>query len=237
MLNKPRRESRVIKVIIPAYNEADSIGKVIKDLPEIVNEIIVVNNNSTDATVKNAEQAGATVLTELKSGYGNACLKGIDYIKQQKIDTDIVVFLDGDYSDYPEELTKIITPIVEKDIDFVIGSRDKNLREKGAMQPQQIFGNWLATFLMRLFFKSKFTDLGPFRAIKFDELLSLNMEDPTYGWTVEMQLKILKQGYSYKEIPVRYRNRIGVSKVSGTVKGSIFAGIKILTWILKYSFK
>ena len=219
------------------YDEADSIGKVIKDLPEIVNEIIVVNNNSTDATVKNAEQAGATVLTELKSGYGNACLKGIDYIKQQKIDTDIVVFLDGDYSDYPEELTKIITPIVKKDIDFVIGSRDKQLREKGAMQPQQIFGNWLATFLMRLFFKSKFTDLGPFRAIKFNELLSLNMEDPTYGWTVEMQLKILKQGYSYKEIPVRYRNRIGVSKVSGTVKGSIFAGIKILTWILKYSFK
>ena len=237
MLNNPNREKPIIKVIIPAYNEADSIGKVIKDLPEIVNEIIVVNNNSTDATVKNAEQAGATVLTELKSGYGNACLKGIDYIKQQKIDTDIVVFLDGDYSDYPEELTKIITPIVKKDIDFVIGSRDKQLREKGAMQPQQIFGNWLATFLMRLFFKSKFTDLGPFRAIKFDELLSLNMEDPTYGWTVEMQLKILKQGYSYKEIPVRYRNRIGVSKVSGTVKGSIFAGIKILTWILKYSFK
>ncbi|CAI8212812.1 MAG: putative glycosyltransferase [Formosa sp. Hel1_33_131] len=237
MLNNPNREKPIIKVIIPAYNEADSIGKVIKDLPEIVNEIIVVNNNSTDATVKNAEQAGATVLTELKSGYGNACLKGIDYIKQQKIDTDIVVFLDGDYSDYPEELTKIITPIVKKDIDFVIGSRDKQLREKGAMQPQQIFGNWLATFLMRLFFKSKFTDLGPFRAIKFNELLSLNMEDPTYGWTVEMQLKILKQGYSYKEIPVRYRNRIGVSKVSGTVKGSIFAGIKILTWILKYSFK
>jgi len=237
MLNNPNREKPIIKVIIPAYNEADSIGKVIKDLPEIVNEIIVVNNNSTDATVKNAEQAGATVLTELKSGYGNACLKGIDYIKQQKKDTDIVVFLDGDYSDYPEELTKIIAPIIEKDIDFVIGSRDKHLREKGAMQPQQIFGNWLATFLMRLFFKSKFTDLGPFRAITFDKLLNLNMEDPTYGWTVEMQLKILKQGYSYIEIPVKYRNRIGVSKVSGTVKGSIFAGIKILTWILKYSFK
>ena len=148
-----------------------------------------------------------------------------------------MVFLDGDYSDYPEELTKIIAPIFEKDIDFVIGSRHKHLREKGAMQPQQIFGNWLATFLMRLFFKSKFTDLGPFRAITFDKLLSLNMEDPTYGWTVEMQLKILKKGYSYTEIPVKYRNRIGVSKVSGTVKGSIFAGIKILTWILKYSFK
>lgn len=237
MQNKSRRDIGIIKVIIPAYNEADSIGKVIKDLPDLVNEIIVVNNNSTDATVKNAALAGATVLTELKSGYGNACLKGIHYIKQQKTKTDIVVFLDGDYSDYPEELTKIIAPIIEKDIDFVIGSRDKHLREKGAMQPQQIFGNWLATFLMRLFFKSKFTDLGPFRAIKFDKLLSLNMEDPTYGWTVEMQLKILKQGYRYEEIPVKYRNRIGVSKVSGTIKGSIFAGIKILTWILKYSFK
>jgi len=237
MQNKSRRDIGIIKVIIPAYNEADSIGKVIKDLPDLVNEIIVVNNNSTDATVKNAALAGATVLTELKSGYGNACLKGIHYIKQQKTKTNIVVFLDGDYSDSPEELTKIIAPIIEKDIDFVIGSRDKHLREKGAMQPQQIFGNWLATFLMRLLFKSKFTDLGPFRAIKFDTLLSLKMEDPTYGWTVEMQLKILKHGCRYEEIPVKYRNRIGVSKVSGTIKGSIFAGIKILTWILKYSFK
>ena len=164
-------------------------------------------------------------------------LKGIEYIKQQKRDTDIVVFLDGDYSDYPEELTKIVAPMIEKNIDFIIGSRVKKLREKAAMQPQQIFGNWLATSLMTLFFKSKFTDLGPFRAIKFDTLMRLQMEDPTYGWTVEMQLKILKQKFTYEEIAVKYRNRIGVSKVSGTVKGSIFAGIKILTWIIKYSFK
>ena len=148
-----------------------------------------------------------------------------------------MVFLDGDYSDYPEELTKIVAPIIEKNIDFVLGSRIKKLRENGAMQPQQIFGNWLATSLMALFFKSKFTDLGPFRAIKFDTLMRLQMEDPTYGWTVEMQLKILKQKFTYEEIAVKYRNRIGVSKVSGTVKGSIFAGIKILTWIIKYSFK
>ena len=147
------------------------------------------------------------------------------------------MFLDGDYSDYPEELSKIVAPIIDDDIDFVLGSRVERFREKGAMQPQQIFGNWLATFLMRLFFKSKFTDLGPFRAIKFDTLMRLKMEDPTYGWTVEMQLKILKQRFSYEEIAVKYRNRIGVSKVSGTVKGSIFAGIKILTWIFKYSFK
>ena len=236
-MNKSNRNHSIIKVIIPAYNEEDSIAKVIKDLPPFVDEIIVVNNNSTDATAKNAKEAGATVLTELKSGYGNACLKGIEYIKQQKRDTDIVVFLDGDYSDYPEELTKIVAPMIEKNIDFIIGSRVKKLREKGAMQPQQIFGNWLATSLMALFFKSKFTDLGPFRAIKFDTLMRLQMEDPTYGWTVEMQLKILKQKFTYEEIAVKYRNRIGVSKVSGTVKGSIFAGIKILTWIIKYSFK
>lgn len=234
---KHNRKSSVIKVIIPAYNEEDSIGNVIRDLPDLVHEIIVVNNNSIDATEKNALDAGATVLTEPKPGYGNACLKGIDYLKQQKAETDIVVFLDGDYSDYPEELTKIVAPILEENIDFVIGSRVKKFREKGAMQPQQIFGNWLATFLMRLFFKSTFTDLGPFRAIKFDTLMSLKMEDPTYGWTVEMQLKILKQRFTYEEIAVKYRNRIGVSKVSGTVKGSIFAGIKILTWIFKYSFK
>lgn len=227
----------IIKVIIPAYNEADSIGKVIKQIPGYVNEIIVVNNNSTDETSKNAKQSGAIVLTELSSGYGNACLKGINYIKQQVKKPDIIVFLDGDFSDYPEELTKIIAPIIDRDVDFVLGARVKNLREKGAMQPQQIFGNWLATFLMRLFYKSKFTDLGPFRAIKYETLQSLKMQDPTYGWTVEMQLKILKQKHIYREIPVKYRNRIGVSKVSGTLKGSIFAGIKILTWIMKYSLK
>ena len=227
----------IIKVIIPAYNEAESIGKVIKHLPSSVNEIIVVNNNSTDDTAKNALQAGATILTELNSGYGNACLNGLNYLEMQTQKTDIVVFLDGDFSDYPEELTKIVAPIIEKNVDFVLGARVKNLREKGAMKPQQIFGNWLATFLMRLFYKSEFTDLGPFRAIKYKTLQALKMQDPTYGWTVEMQLKILKQKYIYKEIPVKYRNRIGVSKVSGTLKGSIFAGIKILTWILKYSFK
>ena len=229
--------AETIKVIIPAYNEEDSIGNVIQDIPSFVDEIIVVNNNSTDATEKNAKDSGATVLTELKAGYGNACLKGIEYINQQKKTTDIVVFLDGDYSDYPEQLSKIVTPIIEKNIDFVVGSRVKKFRENGAMQPQQIFGNWLATFLMRVIFKSKFTDLGPFRAIKFDTLMAIKMEDPTYGWTVEMQLKVLKQKFTYEEIAVSYRNRIGVSKVSGTLKGSIFAGIKILTWIIKYSFK
>ena len=228
--------AETIKVIIPAYNEEDSIGNVIQDIPSFVDEIIVVNNNSTDATEKNAKDSGATVLTELKAGYGNACLKGIEYINQQKKTTDIVVFLDGDYSDYPEQLSKIVTPIIEKNIEFVVGSRVKKFREKGAMQPQQIFGNWLATRLMSWFYNSKFTDLGPFRAIKYDKLIALQMEDKTYGWTVEMQLKALKKKYSYTEIPLKYRNRIGISKVSGTLKGAIFAGIKILYWIVKYSF-
>lgn len=226
-----------IKVIIPAFNEENAIAKVIAEIPNSVDEIIIISNNSTDKTEEVARNAGATVLTENRKGYGYACLKGLDYIQQQKIKPDIVVFLDGDYSDYPEELSHLVQPILVDNIDFVIGARVKNLREKGSMTPQQIFGNKLATFLMTLFFNSKFTDLGPFRAIKYTTLLGLNMEDKTYGWTVEMQLKILKQKHTYIEIPVRYKNRIGVSKVSGTVKGTIMAGIKIIGWIFKYTFK
>jgi glycosyltransferase involved in cell wall biosynthesis len=226
-----------IKVIIPAYNEEKAIANVVNELPKIVNEVIVISNNSSDNTMQVAKKAGATVLSENRRGYGFACLKGLDYIASLEQKPNIVVFIDGDYSDYPEELLKLVNPIIDDNVDFVIGSRDKNLRESGSMTPQQVFGNWLATFLMKLFFKSKFTDLGPFRAIKYDKLLLLNMEDKTYGWTVEMQLKVLKQKMTYLEIPVRYKNRIGVSKVSGTIKGTILAGIKIIGWILKYTFK
>ena len=226
-----------IKVIIPAYNEADSIAKVIHDIPSIVDEIIVVSNNSTDATETNAKNAGTTVLSETRKGYGYACLKGMAYIAELKIQPEIIVFLDGDYSDYPEELTKLVHPIINDNIDFVLGARVKELREKGSMTFPQIFGNWLATTLMSVIYNSTFTDLGPFRAIKYSKLLELNMEDKTYGWTVEMQLKILRKKMSYQEIPVNYRNRIGVSKVSGTIKGAIFAGVKILGWIFKYSLK
>jgi len=226
-----------IKVIIPAFNEAESIAAVIQEIPDSVEEVIVVNNNSTDETVANAEKAGATVLTENRKGYGYACLKGMNYISEQSETPDIIVFIDGDYSDYPEELDALVAPILNENIDFVIGARVKRLREEGSMTPQQIFGNWLATFLMKLFFRATFTDLGPFRAIKYDKLLILGMEDKTYGWTVEMQLKALKKKLAYTEVPVRYKRRIGISKVSGTVKGSIFAGIKILGWIFKYSFK
>jgi glycosyltransferase involved in cell wall biosynthesis len=229
--------NKTIKVIIPAYNEENAIVKVIQDIPSIVDEIIVVDNNSSDQTAKNAREAGAKVLTELKRGYGYACLKGMDYIKTLSEKPAIIVFLDGDFSDYPEGLSKLIAPIINNNIDFVIGARVSEFREQGSMTSPQIFGNWLATILMSLFFNSKFTDLGPFRAIKYDKLLALKMEDKTYGWTVEMQLKALKNNYSYLEIPVKYKNRIGVSKVSGTIKGAIFAGVNILYWIFKYSFK
>ncbi len=228
---------KIIKVIIPAFNEEESIQKVVGEIPDFVDEVIVVNNNSTDQTEEKAREVGATTLLENRMGYGFACLKGMEYISSLEIKPDIIVFLDGDYSDYPEQLTEIIAPIIEQNIDFVIGARVRELREYGAMTPQQIFGNWLATKLMKIMFAAKFTDLGPFRAIKYDQLLSLQMEDKTYGWTVEMQLKALRKKLSYIEIPVKYRNRIGVSKVSGTVKGSVLAGVKILSWIFKYSFK
>ncbi|MDU8885148.1 glycosyltransferase family 2 protein [Yeosuana sp. MJ-SS3] len=227
----------IINIIIPAFNEADSIAKVIGDIPENADEIIVISNNSTDATIKNAKQAGAIVLSETQKGYGHACLKGMDYIAKKEVKPDIIVFLDGDYSDYPEELTKIVKPIIEDNFDFVIGARQKSLREEGSMTTQQVFGNWLATRLMALFFGSSFTDLGPFRAITYEKLIALNMQDKTYGWTVEMQLKAIRQNLKYIEVPVKYRQRIGVSKVSGTLKGTVMAGYKILGWIFKYSFK
>ena len=227
----------IITVIIPAYNEQDSIGHVLKDIPSYVHEIIVVSNASTDKTETVARDSGATVIREEKKGYGYACLKGLDHVAKAQNVPDIIVFLDGDYSDYPEQLTEIVEPIIKQDYDMVIGARDKRFRESGSMTLPQIFGNWLATSLMSLFFGANFTDLGPFRAIKYDSLIALQMEDKTYGWTVEMQLKVLKKNMSYVEVPVKYRNRIGVSKVSGTVKGAIFAGVKILGWIFKYSFK
>ena len=226
-----------ILVIIPAFNEAQSIGQVISEIPDLVSEIIVVNNNSTDNTAAVASAAGATVLFEERMGYGYACLKGINYAGKRSKTPQIIVFMDGDYSDFPEDLHKVIKPILAGEVDFVIGARDKALREEGSMTPQQVFGNWLATFLMKLMFKAKFSDLGPFRAIRYEQLIALEMEDKTYGWTVEMQLKVLKKKIGYTEVPVRYKKRIGISKVSGTVKGSIFAGIKILGWIFKYSLK
>ncbi len=223
------------RIIIPAFNEEQSIGKVINAIPkDLVTEIIVVNNNSTDNTQLVANEHNATTLLENKKGYGNACLLGIKYINSLSEKTDIVVFLDGDYSDFPEDLPLLLTPIQEGKADFVLGSRDLGKKEKGSMMPQQIFGNWLATKLMNFFYKTKYTDLGPFRAIKLEKLNQLKMQDKTYGWTIEMQIKAAKLNFSVLEVPVRYRVRIGTSKVSGTVKGTILAGYKIITSIFKY---
>lgn len=226
----------IIKVIIPAFNEQNSVGKVIRDIPkQLVNEVIVVNNASTDDTEVNARREGATVINEPRQGYGFACLKGIDYVKSDRNQIpDIIVFIDADYSDYPEELPALLKPIQEEDADLVIGSRALGNREKGAMTFPQIFGNWLATNLLQLFYGVKFTDLGPFRAIKYQSLIALDMKDTTYGWTVEMQLKAAKQQLKCVEVPVTYRKRIGFSKISGTVKGTFLAGYKILWTIFKY---
>ena len=226
----------IIDVIIPAYNEEQSIGLVLADIPkDWVREVIVCNNASTDRTKEVAQAGGATVLDQPQKGYGSACLKGIEYI-QAKAETeqpDVVVFLDGDYSDHPEELPKLVQPIMENDVDLVIGSRAMGDMESGAMMPQQVFGNWLATNLIRLFYRYNFTDLGPFRAIKWKQLMAINMQDPDFGWTVEMQVKAAKFKLKCTEIPVTYRRRVGVSKVSGTIRGTILAGHKILWTIFK----
>jgi len=232
----PNHQNINVQVIIPAFNEADSIDKVVSDIPlDLVKDIIVVSNGSTDDTEKRAAAAGATVLREERKGYGFACLKGLAYIaaKEKKEQPDVVVFLDGDYSDYPEEISLLLEPIMKDDYDMVIGSRALGSREKGSMQPQQIFGNWLATSLIKLFYKVEFSDLGPFRAIKYDKLLEIDMQDTTFGWTVEMQVKAAKLHMKCTEVAVNYRQRIGVSKITGTIKGTILAGYKILWTIFK----
>lgn len=222
-----------IYVIIPAFNESQSIGKVITDIPSLVNEIIVIDNVSTDDTGKIAKENGATVLKENRKGYGYSCLKGMDYVETKAKADDIIIFLDGDYSDFPGEIPLLIEPIINANYDLVIGSRVLGEREPGSLLFQQRAGNWLATQLIKLFYKAQFTDLGPFRAVKWSALQSLNMNDKTFGWTVEMQVKAAKQNLKFTEIPVSYRRRIGVSKVSGTIYGTIMAGYKILLTIFK----
>lgn len=226
---------KIIKVIIPAFNEENGVGQVVAEIPpDLVDEIIVVNNASTDATERIAVKSGATVLREPTPGYGRACLKGIEYLKNGPSQPDIVVFLDADHSDYPEEMKMLVQPIVDDEADLVIGSRALGNREKGSMTIQQLFGNWLATRMLLILYNARFTDLGPFRAIRFTSLLALDMRDTTYGWTVEMQLKAARKKLRCVEVPVRYRKRIGFSKISGTVKGTLMAGYKIIITILKY---
>ncbi|MXZ09892.1 MAG: glycosyltransferase family 2 protein [Gemmatimonadetes bacterium] len=222
-----------ISVIIPVFNEQDAIEKVIGDIPShLPTEIIVVDNGSTDQTAKLAAAMGARIVRENRRGYGSACLAGIAATNNP----DIVVFLDGDYSDHPNEMPDLIAPILENRADFVIGSRVLGNSEPGALMIQARFGNRLATSLIKILFGVSYTDLGPFRAIRYRALRDLNMRDKTFGWTVEMQVKAAKQALKIQEMPVSYRKRIGVSKITGTLKGTLKAGWKILFTIFKYWF-
>ena len=235
-LRAAMRKSPVIDVIIPAYNEEQSIPLVLQELPNaLLREVIVCNNNSSDRTPQVARAAGATVVDEPRPGYGSACLRGMAHIaaRPDSEQPDIVVFIDGDHSDYPEELPELIRPITEQGYDMVIGSRATGVRERGSMQPAQVFGNWLATNLLEMLYGYRFTDLGPFRAVKWSVLKDLGMEDPDFGWTVEMQARAAKAGLKTTEVPVRYRRRIGTSKISGTIRGTFLAGHKILWTIFK----
>lgn len=228
-----------VTVIIPAYNEQEALPNVLRDLPP-VGQVIVANNASIDRTVEVAAAAGAIVVDEPRRGYGSACLAGMRELRRL-IDEggtapEIVVFLDADYSDHPDQLPELVAPIIEDRADFVLGSRILGEREPGAMPPQSIYGNKLACGLMRLLFGARHTDLGPFRAIGYPQLLALEMSDTNFGWTVEMQIKAAKAKLRTLEIPVRYRRRIGTSKISGTVRGAFSAGWKILYTIAKYGF-
>ena len=221
-----------IAVVIPAHNEEAAIGKVLAAIPGcLVGQVVVVDNGSTDATAARARSMGATVVREERRGYGRACLAGIAALGNP----DIVVFLDGDFSDYPEEMPALIAPLLESNADLVIGSRTLGKRQRGAILPQARLGTVLAPRLIRRFFGVAFTDLGPFRAIRFDALNRLNMEDCDFGWTVEMQVKAARMGMRVAEVPVRYRRRIGDSKISGTIRGSLGAGCKILLTIFRHA--
>ena len=219
-----------VDVIIPALNEQDALPLVLRDIPRPpVRRVIVADNGSTDRTAEVALKNGAEVVHEPERGYGAACLKALAHLAADP--PDIVVFLDGDYSDHPDELLSLIDPIRAGDADMVVGSRTRGRQERGALSPQQRAGNAVACGALRLMYGVRYTDLGPFRAIRWQTLQALGMQDRNYGWTVEMQIKAARRGVAYREVPVSYRQRIGVSKVSGTVRGSVSAGAKIL-WLL-----
>ncbi len=223
-----------ILVIIPAFNEARAIARVVGDIPPgLAEAVVVVNNASTDATAENAKQAGAVVVNESRRGYGYACLRGLGSAEDMR--PDVVVFLDGDYSDHPDEMEALVAPILRQHADFVVGSRMAGVREPGAMLPQAVIGNRLACTLMRMLWGIRYTDLGPFRAIRYEALTRLNMQDKTFGWTIEMQIKAHLAGLRIAEVPVSYRRRTGVSKITGTVSGTVRASIKILWTLLRFA--
>lgn len=226
--------SRKIVVIIPVLNEEETLSKVLGYIDrDLVDEVVVVDNGSTDRTPSIARECGATLLFEPKRGYGYPCLKGIGYFKGKN--PDVVVFLDGNYSDYPEEIVHLVNPIVKEDYDLVVGSRVLGKCEKGALRPPVRFGNLLATTLIRFFYGFRYTDLGPFRAIKFNKLLALDMHD-NLAWTIEMQIKAIIKKYRITEVPVSYRKGWGKSKFTGDIKGIVVVGYRILWNIIKYLF-
>lgn len=227
-----RNDAR-IGVVIPALNEAGAIAKVIAEIPPWVDRIVVGDNGSTDATGAIARSAGAEVVFEPEAGYGAACLAALRELQA----VDVIVFVDGDHSDYPEDMADLVDPIVAGDCDMVIASRALGVREPGALTPQQRFGNWLATFLIRRIWGKTYTDLGPFRAIRRPALSRLAMSERDYGWTVEMQIKAIEQGLTVHEVPARYRRRIGKSKISGTIRGTVLAGTRILTVIARHAMR
>ncbi len=221
-----------ISVIIPALDEERSLPKVLGEIPRsLASEVVVVDNGSRDHTAEVAKAAGATVISEPREGYGQACLTGIAHLA--KAPPDVVVFVDGDYSDRAAEMIELLAPILEDRADFVVGSRVLGRREPGALAPHARWGNWLATRMLRALYGYRFTDLGPFRAIRYETLLALDMRDRDYGWTAEMQARAARAGVRATEVPVSYHRRIGKSKITGTVKGTVRAGYKILTTILR----
>ncbi len=235
-LASPSGSLPTIDVVIPAYNEESSLPLVLADIPRPpVRRVVVANNNSTDRTPQVAAEGRAEVALAPTPGYGAACLAGLDYIRRND-PPDIIVFLDGDYSDHPEELTRVVTPIVEGEVDIVIGSRILGQRQKGALLPQARMGNFVACTLIRLLYGHKYTDLGPFRAARWEAFERLRMQDTNFGWTAELQVKAVRLGMGITEVPVSYRKRVGVSKITGTIKGTILAGYKILLTVFRYSF-
>lgn len=225
-----------IDVVIPAYNEESSLPRVLAAIPkDLVRRVVVADNNSRDRTAEVAAAAGAIVVPAPVQGYGSACLAGLDYLRRHG-PPEIVAFLDADFSDHPEELPRLVAPIAAGEADLAIGSRVLGQREKGALLPQARVGNFIACSLIRLLYGFRYTDLGPFRAISWRALESLEMRDPNYGWTAEMQVKALRRGLRVVEAPVSYRRRIGVSKITGTLAGSARAGYKILLTVVRYAF-
>ncbi len=224
-----------IDVVIPALNEEASLPLVLAALPRPpVGRVVVADNGSRDGTARVARDGGAIVVPAERRGYGSACLAGLDWLRRHD-PPDVVVFVDADFSDHPDELPRLVAPILAGESDLVIGSRVLGEREPGALLPQARAGNLVACLLIRLLYGHRYTDLGPFPAIRWDALERLGMADPNFGWTAEMQVKALRHGLRVGEVPVSYRRRVGVSKITGTIAGTVRAGYKILWTVLRYS--